>query len=388
MIRICKGLIYLSILGLIFGIAGCGAQTGSSTQSAIKVGVIGAFSGPSAEMGKPMQKGIEMAAKEINDAGGISGRKIEIVAYDDEANAAKNATLAQRAIDTDKVVALIAAPNSGTAIATAKVAKERGIPQIDPIAQAAELLQPYNPWVFRITTVNDVDAQKLLKYIKEKGWKRVAVLHDTDAFGLSGEKILKQAIPAEGLEIVADEGHKNGSTDLTAQAIAIKDAKPDAVILWDLGADAAIFAKSLKNINVKFPLLSTRGLLFNVYTEMGGDAVEGTIVTGTLDYSRRDVNKWHNNFIKFGGTEGGINFAGQGYDAMKVLAEGLSKAGAANVEDHEKLRQAIESIKGFKTITGDKDAQINFGPDKHEGADIRNSVLIVVKNGKWTLLEK
>ena len=329
-----------------------------------------------------------MAAQEINDAGGIEGRKIELVAYDDEANASKNTTLAKRAIDTDKVVALLAAPGSGTAIATAKVAAQMQTPQIVPVAQSPEVMQPFSPFVFRVPATNPIDIERLLTYAKEQNWKKIAVVHDTSAYGLSGQKILQTAIPKAGLQMVADIGHKVGATDVTAQVLEIKDAKPDAILEWNLGADAALIAKTMKNIGLKLPILAGRGLFFNIYTESGGDAVEGTIATGALDFTRSDVKQWKEKFLKFGGTEGGLDFAALGYDAMSVLGEALKKAGAANADDRQKVRDAIESITGFKPITGYDDSVINFGPDQHEGATIKASVIQTVKNGKWTEMAK
>lgn len=389
-----KSFVWTSLFMLVMltlVVAGCGktpTQTPDKAQNPIKIAVLGAFSGPSAEMGLPMRKGIEMAAQEINDAGGIEGRKIELVPYDDEANASKNTTLAKRAIDTDKVTALLAAPGSGTAIATAKVANQMKVPQIVPVAQSPEVLIPYSPWVFRVTATNPVDIDRLVAYAKQQNWKKIAIVHDTSAYGLSGEKILKTAIPNGGLELVANVGHNAGATDLTAQVLEIKAANPDAILEWNLGADAALFAKTMKNVGIKLPILAGRGLFFNIYTQSGGDAVEGTVATGALDFTRTDVQQWKENFLKSGGSEGGLDFAVLGYDAMKVLGEALKKAGAANADDHQKVRDALESINGFKTISGYSDSSINFGPEKHEGADIKASVLQSVKNGKWTELAK
>lgn len=389
-----KGFIRITLfilLMLTLVIAGCGkteTQNSAKVNTTIKIAVLGAFSGPSAEMGLPMRKGIEMAAQEINEAGGIEGHKIELVAYDDEANASKNTTLAKRAIDTDKVTALLAAPNSGTSIATAKVANQMQVPQIVPIAQSPEVLQPFSPWVFRVTQPSPVDIERLLTYAKEQNWKKIAIVHDTSAFGMSGEKILKTAIPNAGLELVVSVGHVVGATDLTAQGLEVKAAKPDAIIEWNLGADAALFAKTMQNIGLKLPILAGRGLFFKVYTELGGDAVEDTVATGTLDFTRTDVQQWKKKFLEFGGSEGGLDFAALGYDAMNVLGQALKKAGAVNADDHQKVRDTIESITGYKSIVGYSESTINFGPNQHEGATIKSSVLQILKNGKWTDMAK
>ena len=365
-----------------------GNQTSGRDEKSIKVGVIGAFSGPMAEAGVPMRTAVELAAKEINDAGGIEGRMIELVAYDDEANTSKNTTLAKRAIDTDKVVALISGTSSGTGIATAKVSNEMQVPMITPVAQSPEVMQPYSPYVFRVTVTNPVDVDRLLKYAKEKNWKKIAVVHDTGAYGLSGEKILKAAIPAAGLELVANVGHKAGSTDLTAQVLEVKAANPDVILEWNMGADAAQFAKTMKSLGVKVPILAGRGLIFKVYTDSGKDAVEGTVATGALDFTRPDVQEWKEKYLQAGGSDGGYDFAAAGYDAMNVMGEALKKGGAANADDPQKVRDAIESITGFKSLCGYSGSAFNFAPNQHEGSSITGSVLQSVQNGKWVPLPR
>ncbi|MCL2336148.1 MAG: ABC transporter substrate-binding protein [Firmicutes bacterium] len=389
LINVLLGLTLTMAIMLLGGCGGTATKEGQNAAQApadkIKIGVIGAFSGPSAEMGIPMRTGIEMAADEINTAGGINGKQVQVIAYDDEADSSKNATMAHRLIESDNVLAILAAPNSGTAIATATVCRASSVPQIVPIAQSPEVLEPASSWVFRITPNNYMDIARLIDYVKQKGWKNVAILHDTSAFGQSGEKILLKAIPDAGLNVVVNEGHQVGMTDMTAQALAIKQSNPDVVIEWNLGADGAVFANNLKNIGYKVPLLSSRGLMFDVYTRLGGDAVEGTIAPGSIDYTKKEAQDFIQKYTSKTGSAGSIDFAALGYDSMYVLAEALKQS--EQNPDRQHVRDAIQGIKGFKPVTGYSDAEITFAPDKQEGADMKNSVLQVVKNGKWVNLD-
>jgi len=385
------------LLGLALAVGimllgGCGGTTTKEGQNAaqpsaekIKVGVVGAFSGPAAEMGTPMRTGIEMAAAEINNAGGINGRQIQVISYDDEGDSSKSATMAHRLIESDNVLAVLAAPSSGTAIAVASVCREASVPQIVPVAQSPEVLQPPSPWIFRISANNDMDIARLINYIKKNGWKNVALLHDTSAFGQSGEKIFLKALPAADLNIAANVGHQVGMTDMTAQALSIKQSNADVIVAWSLGADGAVFANNLKNIGFKAPLLASRGMMFDVYTRLGGAAVEGTIAPGSIDYTKKEAQDFIQKYHSKDSAAGGVDFAALGYDAMNVLAEALKQAGPN--PDRQQVRDAIQGIKGFKPVTGYADAEITFAPDRHEGGNIENSVLQVVKNGKWVNLD-
>ncbi len=393
-------IIVLAVLFLVFSIlSGCssgqvskpGEESGKPAavekKDTIKVAVVGAFSGPSAEMGSPMRDGIKLRVDEFNEAGGLDGHLIELVLYDDEANSAKATELSKRAIQRDKVVALLASPNTGTAIAHAKVSNELGIPHIVPVAQSPEVLQEKSPWVFRVTTTNPNDIERLTQYILDKGYKRVALCHDTSAYGMSGKAIIEKEFSNAGLTFATVEGFTVGNTDFMPQAVNVRDSKADVILFWGLAAEPAIFANNLKSIGYQIPILSGRGVMFDIFTRLGGEAVEGAIATGVACDGKPEYEEFKEKYLKKYGNLGGIDFAVCGYDAASVLIAAMEKIGPEEVSNKDKLRDAIESITEFKSVLGPPGSTIGFGPGKREGASSANVVLRMVKDNKWVNAE-
>lgn len=356
------------------GAANEGASGGSD--GPIKVGVIGDFSGGSADMGVAMRQGVEIAAEEFNEAGGVEGRDVELVFYDDEGDAQKATTGAQNLTDRERVTAVIGNPNTGTAIATVKATNSRGVPQIVPIAQSPEVLEGEPEYAFRSSATNPQDIEVLVEYAKSQGWTKIGLLHDTSAYGLSGSGLLEAQIPASGLDLVKTERYEVGAADLTAQALGLKNAGAEAVIMWSLGADGARFATNVKGMNWDVPLLGGRGLLFNIFGESGGSAVEGTLATGAFDQSKKEAVDFAAKLEEKFNTDDSIDFAVLGYDGARVLFDAMERAGE-NAGDRDAVRDALKQTSDFPLVQGREGATLNFSADDHEGAD--ESSVVVVK---------
>lgn len=370
---------------LTLSAAGCGAATGGGSDSAdgpIKVGVIGDFSGSSADMGVAMRQGVEIAAEEFNEEGGVDGRQVELVFYDDEGDAQKATTGAQSLTDRERVTAVIGNPNTGTAIATVKATNSRGVPQIVPIAQSPEVLEGDPEYAFRSSATNPLDIEVLVEYAKAQGWTKIGLLHDTSAYGLSGSGLLEEQIPASGLELVKTERYEVGAADLTPQALGLRDAGAEAVIMWSLGADGARFATNVKGLGWDVPLLGGRGLLFNIFGESGGNAVEGTFATGASDQGKTEAADFAAKLKEKFNTDDSIDFALLGYDGGRVLFDAMERAGE-NAGDREAVRDALEQTSDFPLVHGQDGAAVNFSADDHEGADADSVVVVQYGPEGW-----
>lgn len=364
-----------------------GNKTENASQEPIKVGVIGAYSGGSADMGITMRNGVEMAIEKFNAAGGVDGRKIEIINYDDEANPTKATSGAQKLISSEKVVAILGNPSTATSIATANAARASEVPQIVPIAQSPEVLEPASPWIFRVSATNPMDIEKMIQYVKQQGWSKVGLIYDTSAYGMSGKQILDEVVPANGLEIVASEGYTVGAPDLTTQALNLQKANPDVILIWGLGADQGRFVSNVDKIGWDVPVMGGRGTIFKIFTEIGGAAADGTIATASLDLSQDEVKAWVDEYKGKYGEKGTIDFAALGYDAANVLIEAMKKANESGDINRQSVRDAIESIDNIDPITGPVDYALSFGPEKHEGASVDAVILVEHQDGKWVPLE-
>lgn len=380
-----KILTVVTSLGIAASLAACGADSGGADDGTgpVKVGVIGDFSAGSADMGVAMRQGAEIAVEEFNEAGGVDGREVELVFYDDEGDAQKATTGAQHLIDRENVVAVLGNPNTGTAIATVKVTQGKKVPQIVPIAQSPEVMEGDNTYTFRTSATNPMDIAVLVAYAKDQGWEKIGLLHDTSAYGLSGVDLVKESIEDNGLELVGTERYEVGAVDLSPQALKLRNNDADAVIMWSLGADGARFAQNTDGMGWDVPLLGGRGLLFNIFGELAGESGYGTFATGGFDINQADSADFAASMEDKFGTNDSIDFAVLGYDAANVLFDSITRVGAENATDRDLVRDALEETTDFDVVQGQDGATISFSADEHEGAGEESVVVVTYGEDGW-----
>ena len=377
-------LVALLVVGI--AIAGFSGKVKAQAKAPIKVGVVAPLSGNSADMGIPVKEAVELAFKELNEKGGISGRKVELIVFDDEAKPDKGTSLVQRLIENDKVVAVLGPCNTAVALATVKVTQQAKVPQIVPVAQDPRVLDPIHPYTFRVTETFVDDAKKIVDYLIATGYKKPALIYDSTASGLGGKAVIKKLLEEKGMPLVAETTHDLGVTDMTAQTISLRKAQPDVVITWSLGAEVAMFMKTLKQVGWVVPVVGHRGLAFPILLKLGGSAVEGMIFTDAIDENKSETKTFLDKFQKVHGWRPDQNaFAALGWDAAQVLILGLTKA---NSDDRTKVRDAIESIEKHVGAGGRAGSYISFSPTKHEGPTGNFVVMRTIKGGKFVTLEK
>ena len=174
------------IIGII--LVGCSTSSSGSDQE-IVIGYIGALSGNSATMGIPGKNGIELAVDEINESGGINGKRIKFIPLDDQADPAISATQAEKLINDDRAVAIIGGPNSGTIKANSQVIAQYGIPLLIAIGQEEHLIDPSAntyPTTFSMTENNSYDIRAVANFMKSNGYNNIGVIADNSAYGQGG----------------------------------------------------------------------------------------------------------------------------------------------------------------------------------------------------------
>lgn len=376
-----KVLLAAALTGSLLVATACSDAGGAASDGAgpIKVGVIGDFSAGSADMGVAMRQGAEIAAEEFNEEGGVDGREVELVFYDDEGDAQKATTGAQHLIDREDVTAIIGNPNTGTAIATVKQTQAREVPQIVPIAQSPEVMEGDTTYTFRTSATNPMDISILVEYAKSQGWTKIGLLHDTSAYGLSGSGLIEDQVSESGLELVGTERYEVGAADLTPQALSLRNAGAEAVVMWSLGADGARFAINTDGMGWDVPLLGGRGLLYNIFGELSGEAGHGTYATGGFDQNKSEAAEFAEKMQERFNTDDSIDFAVLGYDGARVLFDALTRAGAEGASDRDQVRDEIEATSDFPVVQGHDGATVSFTPDDHEG--VGDDAVVVVTFG-------
>ena len=368
------------------------------TQAAepIKLGAFFALSGPAAHIGTPTKLVADMVVDQINKGGGINGRPIELIIGDTESDPAKAATIAKKFIFTDKVAAIIGPTSTAEGMNVKKIVEEASVPTFmtvggDPVIMGGEKLGSFN-YVFKSPQRSSTAVKKLFGYLKDKKLTKVGLLTASDAFGKDGLVWLEKLAPDFGISFVAKESFGPSDIDMTAQLTKIKNADPQALVVWTIGPAGAIVAKNKAQLGIKVPLFQCHGQPDPKYIELAGKASEGDRMPATKlmaaaqlpdsdpqkkviqEFIRlyKDVYHYDNQFP--------INtHSGYAWDAIYIVTNAMKKAGT----DPKALRNAIEQTQGYVGVSG----IYNLTPEDHNGLGVDSMVMVQVKDGKFVLAE-
>ena len=359
----------------------------------IKIGAFFALSGPAAPIGTPTKLVAEMVVKKINQEGGINGRPIELVMGDTESDPAKAATIAKKFIFSDKVAAIIGPTSTGEGMQVKKIVEEAGVPTFMTVGGDPPIMKETGPftYVFKSPQRSSTAVKKLYGYLKEKKLTKVALLTAADPFGKDGAVWLKKLAPDFGVTFVAEESFGPKDTDMTPQLTKIKNANPQAIIVWTIGPAGAIVAKNKAQLGLSTPLFQCHGQPGPEYIQLAGKASEGDRMPATKLMAVAQLpdsdpqKKVIQEFIKlYQDAQYDKQFpinthSGYAWDAIYLVTNAMKKAGA----DPKKLREAIEQTKGYVGVSG----VYNLTPEDHNGLGVDSMVMVQVKDGKFVLAE-
>ncbi|MDH7601756.1 MAG: ABC transporter substrate-binding protein [Armatimonadota bacterium] len=351
------------------------------------IGVIFTVTGDNAPLGVPERETVEMLVKQINAKGGIKGHPIKIVFYDDGGKPDQAVQACQKLLQNKLVLGIVGPTLSGTSLAILNMCNEAKVPLMS-CAASIKIVQPVTPYVFKTAQDDAMAVGRLIDYCKKRGYKKVAFINDSNAYGSSGrEQWLKQA-KAAGIDTVAVESFSTADTDMTAQLSKIRATGPQAVVCWGTNPGPAIVAKNMRSLGMKQPLLQSHGIANMEFIKLAGSAAEGVVFpAGKLivakNISRSDPQrpvllKYAADFEKTY-KKAPNTFGGHAYDAFMLLVKAIEKAGP----NRSKIRDVLENTRGFVGITG----VFNFSPKDHNGLSKSSFALVTIKNGKWTLVK-
>ena len=383
------------ILVTLTALAVCLAASPAVAGEPIKLGAFFALSGPAASIGAPTKLVAQMATDKINKEGGINGRPIELVIGDTESDPAKAAVIAKKFIFSDKVAAIIGPTSTGEGMGVKKIVEEAAIPTFmtvggDPMIMGGNF-GAYT-YVFKSPQRSSTAVQKLFGYLKAKGMTKVALFTNSDGFGKDGLGWLEKGAPEFGISFVAKESFGPSDTDMTAQLTKIKNAAPQAIVVWTIGPVGSIVAKNKAQLGIAIPLFQCHGLPDPKYIELAGSASEGDRMPATKlmvvdslpdsDPQKKVIREFvqlYTDVYKYD-KEFPINtHSGYAWDGITIVANAMKKAGT----DPKALRAAIEATKGYVGISG----VYNLTAEDHNGLGVDSMVMVQVKNGKFVLAE-
>ena len=374
--------------GIIVAIVSLALLVGAGVQAAepIRVGAILAVTGPASFLGGPESKTLTMLAEEVNAKGGINGHKVELYIMDSGANPEKAVSFAKQLIEEKKVLAILGPSTSGETMKIKGIAEE-GKTILLSCAAAEVIVNPVAKWVFK-TPQKDSDAiQTIFNQMKRMKIKKIGVLSGNTGFGKAGKGQIEKLAPENGITIVANEVYDKSATDLTAEVTKVKAAGAQALLNWSIVPAQSIVIKNARQIGFVGAIFQSHGFGNIKYVEAAGPAAEGVIFpAGRLLVADQlpDSNpqkavlvKYKNDYEKKYKEEAST-FGGHAYDAFMILAKAIENAGST---DKEKVREAIEKLRGFVGTGGIFD----FSAEDHNGLDIDAFELLTVKNGKFAI---
>jgi len=363
---------------------------GAAEAKAVKIGAIFSVTGPASFLGAPEAKTAKMLADQINSKGGINGQKIELIVKDSAGSPEKAVSFAKQLIEEDQVLAIIGPSTSGETMQIKALCEENQMILVS--AAAAEVIvNPVAKFVFKTPQKDSQAATWIYRTMKEKGISKIAVLTGNDGFGSAGKKQLEDLAKTEGIEILANEVYDKSATDLTDVLTKVKGTPGvQSVVNWSIVPAQSIVAKNMKQLGMTVPLFQSHGFGNLKYVQQAGVAAEGILFpAGRLlvvdelpdSHPQKQVLAAYKKDYETLYKEDVSTFGGHGYDAFMVVVEGLRKAGSA---DREKVRSAIENLKGFVGTAG----VFNFSPTDHTGLDLDAFEMLAVKDGKFAIYKK
>jgi branched-chain amino acid transport system substrate-binding protein len=373
------------IVVLLLSLLICGQAFGAEV---LKIGAVLSVTGPASFLGEPEKNTLLMLQDQINAKGGINGQQVEVIVYDDESDVNKCVMAAKKLLDQDQVSVVIGPSISGNTLAITKVFSSAEVPLIS-CAAAEKIVRPVDPWIFNTPQLDRHAVTKILLDAKAKGYAKIAVLTVSDGYGQAGRGVLKELIPAQGFELVADEVYGPKDTDMTAQLTKIKGTSPDAIICWGTNPGPAVVARNRTQLGLTIPLYMSHGVASNKFIELAGDAAEGLILpAGRLvavdqvpaDHPQKPVlEAYVANYTKTFNAPVS-SFGGYAHDAFTLVMEAVAKGGSAKPAD---IRANLEKISGFAGTSG----VYTYSPDNHNGLDESAFIMVTIEKGAWKVTQ-
>ena len=362
---------------------------GVQAQEPIRIGSFLAVTGYAAFLGDPEQKTLELYVEKLNAAGGLLGRKVQLVTYDSAGDAEKARTFAKRLIEQDKVDLMVGGSTTGETMAVVPLAEQAGVPFIS-LAGAVVIVEPVKKWVFKTPHTDRMACEKIFVDMKARGATRVGLISGAGGFDKSMRAECLKVAKGQGVEIVADETYGAADTDMTTQLTKIRqNSQVQAVLNAGFGQGPAIVTKNYRQIGMTLPLYQSHGVASKEFIKLAGEAAEGVrlpaaalLVADKLadsdpqkivvaHYTREYQARFKSDVSTFGG---------HAYDGLMLAVEAIKKAGST---DKAKVRDALESLKGYVGTGG----IVNLSATDHMGLDLSAFRMLEIRKGDWTLVK-
>lgn len=364
---------------LFLGTAAAAAETPGVTTDRILFGQSAAFGGPAADLGTEMRRGIVAAFAEVNRAGGIGGRRLELRAYDDRYEPEQAIANTLKLINTDGVFALIGEVGTTTSAASEPIARAAGVPFIAPFSGAQFLRDPALNDVVNVRASYFQETETIVdRLISERGVKRIGVLYQDDAYGRNGLAGVRRALERRGIDLVGAGTYMRNSTAVKSALLGLRQHNPEAIIIIGAYQPSAVFTQWARKLGITALICNVSFVGSDALADALGPAGDGVYITQVVPFPSGDTLPLLSQYRKaltandvrakpsFGSLEG--------YIAGRLAAEVLVRSG--DLPTRERFLSTLDNTGTFD-IGG---FPLYYGPGDNQGSD--QVFLTVIRNGE------
>jgi branched-chain amino acid transport system substrate-binding protein len=375
----------LAVLALAAGAATAQNANQGVSKNEIVLGSIQDLSGPIAGFGKQVRLGMMLRVDEINEQGGINGRKIKLVVEDSAYDPKKAVLAAQKLVNQDKIFAMVGHIGTAQNMAAMPVQFEKNVINFYPVTAAREMYEPFHRLKYSFAaTYYDQMRTAVPKLAKDKGAKKVCTMYQDDEFGLEVMRGAEAGLKAAGMELAEKTSYKRGATDFSSQIAKLKSSGCDMVVLGTIIRETIGAIAEARKTGYNPTFIGSSAAYTDLIHKLGGKAMDGLYATHTaqhpyLDEAAQPIRFWANKYkTKF--NEDPTVFSVYGYQAIDAFARAATKAGANLTTDS--FIKAMDTMVIPPDMFGSPEAR--FGPQKRLGNE--QSRLSQLQDVRWKVV--
>jgi branched-chain amino acid transport system substrate-binding protein len=355
----------------------------AGAQDTIKIGFFAPITGPAAADGMSAKHAVELGLKEVNDAGGIRGKKVELIIYDDRLKAEEAVAIANKLIEKDKVVGVVSGSYSGPTRVSAPIFQKAGMPMVAGYAVHPDVtwdpkLKKPNDFCFRNGFLGEIEGAAAAEFaVKNLKAKRISIIFMDNDFGRAISSGFAERAEKLAAAILTKQMYKfPGEKDFRPFLTRIKEGNPDVIFAAGYYNEAASIVRQAKELGITSQILGEEGFDSPKFLEIAGPAAEGVIIATNLD--RDDPRPLVQNFLKNyreAYKEDADMVGASSYDALMILVKAIEKAGT----DPKAMQKALLETKDYNGLTGKISRFV-------QGEVVKPVQIQVVKGGKFRRL--
>jgi branched-chain amino acid transport system substrate-binding protein len=379
--------IQLSLIAAAMALAAgsASAQTQGVTKNEIVIGSIQDLSGPLAGFGKQVRLGMMLRVDEVNEQGGVNGRKIKLLVEDSGYDPRRAVLAAQKLVNQDKIFAMVAHIGTAQNMAAMPVQFQKNVVNFFPVTAAREMYEPFHKLKYSFAaTYFDQMRQAVPALVKEKGAKQICTMYQDDEFGLEVFRGAEAGLKDAGLQFAEVTTYKRGATDFASQMQKLASARCDFVVMGTIIRETIGGIATARRLGFNPTFVGSSAAYTDLIHKLGGPAMNGFYATMTsqhpyLDEASQPIRFWANKY-KTMFNEDPTVFSAYGYGAVDSYLRAVEKAGA-NLTT-ETFIKAMDTMKIPPDIFGSP--EMTFSPTKRLGNNI--SRMSQIQDGRWKVV--